>query len=85
MPTQEHKPTPLPHPYSTLWRISTAASVASLSADHFKAGIKSGAIPVEIIRIGRFEHVRAAQLTAWLYLDDGKKRTDAAPDCADLF
>lgn len=85
MSTQEHEPKPPPHSYNTLWRIRTAASVAGLSVDHLKAGIKSGAIPVEIVRIGRFEHVRAAQLAAWLYFGDDKKPTPTAQSCADLF
>lgn len=84
MATQEHDPQQQ-HPYSKLWRIRTAAAVAGLSPKHFKAGVDSGAIPVEIVRIGRFEHVRAAQLAAWLFFGSDRDNAGPAPDCADLF
>lgn len=60
-------PLELEHTPLGLSRLASAANLARLSPELFEAGIESGAIPLEIIRIGkRFKFVRSAELAAWL-------------------
>jgi len=50
-----------------LCRLSAGARLARISPELFEAGIEDGAIPLELIRIGRrFKYVRATDLAAWL-------------------
>ncbi len=50
-----------------LCRLSSAANLAKLSPELFEQGIEDGAIPLELIRIGkRFKYVRSTDLAAWL-------------------
>lgn len=51
-----------------LLRLSAAAALAKISPELFEHGIESGAIPLQIIRIGkRFKYVNACELGAWLH------------------
>lgn len=51
-----------------LLRLSAAAALAKISPELFEDGVESGAIPLQIIRIGkRFKFINACDLGAWLH------------------
>lgn len=49
-----------------LLRISAAARIAGLTPRVFRESLSTREIPIATVRIGKLQHVRAAELNQWL-------------------